>query len=297
MQMRYRASSNASGRSSSNVVWHLATRTVVHRPVVPASPASSLEMRNLGRHPRPAGLETAFNQDPRCFLCMLEFSKCCFYGFSVKRTWAPVSAQLLTYWGTLINVVMPLTQSQNCVLTLCFSESFQQPHEVDSVFISHFTGGETEAQRGEILAEHLAAGGQQSQDCLTVCLVCDSPGQNPSTCIQAPRVPSPSLTALLSFLPTVTGSDSLFLLQIIIFEQENFQGHSHELNGPCPNLKETGVEKAGSVLVQAGPYVPGHPHLLRGFQGEAPGLWNWKDLPSLCSYTVLLEQRWGEGRI
>uniref|UniRef100_A0A2K6MZ93 Beta-crystallin B2 n=1 Tax=Rhinopithecus bieti TaxID=61621 RepID=A0A2K6MZ93_RHIBE len=40
--------------------------------------------------------------------------------------------------------------------------------------------------------------------------------------------------------------------KIIIFEQENFQGHSHELNGPCPNLKETGVEKAGSVLVQLG---------------------------------------------
>uniref|UniRef100_F7IAH0 Beta-crystallin B2 n=1 Tax=Callithrix jacchus TaxID=9483 RepID=F7IAH0_CALJA len=44
-------------------------------------------------------------------------------------------------------------------------------------------------------------------------------------------------------------------VKIIIFEQENFQGHSHELNGPCPNLKETGVEKAGSVLVQAGPWV------------------------------------------
>ena len=43
----------------------------------------------------------------------------------------------------------------------------------------------------------------------------------------------------------------------MVFEQENFQGHSHELNGPCPNQKETGVEKAGSVLVQAGPYVPG----------------------------------------
>lgn len=52
-------------------------------------------------------------------------------------------------------------------------------------------------------------------------------------------------------------SNPLLLLQIIIFEQENFQGHSHELSGPCPNLKETGVEKAGSVLVQAGPYVPG----------------------------------------
>ncbi|CAO2629097.1 Beta-crystallin B2 [Lemmus lemmus] len=43
--------------------------------------------------------------------------------------------------------------------------------------------------------------------------------------------------------------------KIIIFEQENFQGHSHELSGPCPNLKETGMEKAGSILVQAGPWV------------------------------------------
>lgn len=188
-----------------------------------------------------------------------------------------------TYLLGDLNVVTPLTQSHNCVLTLCFSESFQQRHEVGSVFISHFTNGETEAQRGEILAERLTAGSQQSQDCLIVCLVCDSPGQNPSACIQAPSVPSLSPTALLSFLPTVTGSDSLLLLQIIIFEQENFQGHSHELNGPCPNLKETGVEKAGSVLVQAGPYVQGRPHLVRGFQGEAPGLWSWKDLPSLCS--------------
>lgn len=76
--------------------------------------------------------------------------------------------------------------------------------------------------------------------------------------------PLPTPTVLLSSLPTMTGSHSLLLLQIIIFEQENFQGHSHELNGPCPNLKETGVEKAGSVLVQAGPYVPEWPHLVRG---------------------------------
>ncbi|KAK1328418.1 hypothetical protein QTO34_011991 [Cnephaeus nilssonii] len=41
--------------------------------------------------------------------------------------------------------------------------------------------------------------------------------------------------------------------KIVIFEQENFQGQAHELSGPCPNLKETGVDKAGSVLVQAGP--------------------------------------------
>ena len=69
-------------------------------------------------------------------------------------------------------------------------------------------------------------------------------------------------------------------MQIIIFEQENFQGHSHELNGPCPNLKETGVEKAGSVLEQAGPYVPGQGEGLigQGLPGKAAALWSWRDL-------------------
>uniref|UniRef100_A0A4X2KNG6 Beta-crystallin B2 n=1 Tax=Vombatus ursinus TaxID=29139 RepID=A0A4X2KNG6_VOMUR len=42
---------------------------------------------------------------------------------------------------------------------------------------------------------------------------------------------------------------------IVIFEQENFQGRSHELSGPCSNLKETGMEKAASILVQSGPWV------------------------------------------
>lgn len=67
---------------------------------------------------------------------------------------------------------------------------------------------------------------------------------------------------LLSPLPTHhpafplllgNGTDLFLLLQIIIFEQENFQGRSQELSGPCPNLKETGMDKTGSVLVQAGP--------------------------------------------
>lgn len=54
------------------------------------------------------------------------------------------------------------------------------------------------------------------------------------------------------------------LFQIAIFEQENFQGRCHELSGACPNLKEAGVEKVGSILVHSGPYV-------RGDQG----LWRW----------------------
>lgn len=47
------------------------------------------------------------------------------------------------------------------------------------------------------------------------------------------------------------------LFQIAIFEQENFQGRCHELSGACPNLKEAGVDKVGSILVHSGPYVPG----------------------------------------
>lgn len=45
------------------------------------------------------------------------------------------------------------------------------------------------------------------------------------------------------------------VLQIAIFEQENFQGRCHELSGACPNLKDAGVDKVGSILVHSGPYV------------------------------------------
>ncbi|NWT79808.1 CRBB2 protein, partial [Lanius ludovicianus] len=45
--------------------------------------------------------------------------------------------------------------------------------------------------------------------------------------------------------------------KIAIFEQENFQGRCHELSGACPNLKEAGVDKVGSILVHSGPYVMG----------------------------------------
>lgn len=52
-------------------------------------------------------------------------------------------------------------------------------------------------------------------------------------------------------------SEAPALFQIAIFEQENFQGRCHELSGACPNLKEAGVEKVGSILVHSGPYVLG----------------------------------------
>lgn len=136
---------------------------------------------------------------------------------------------------------------------LCASESFQQPHEVGSVFISHFTDGEIQAQRGEMLPQGLTAG-HWSWDYRSLCLIGDFQAQNPSHPSRLSES-SPHPAALL--FSVRMRSDSLLLPQIIVFEQENFQGRSHELSGPCPNLKETGVEKAASVLVQAGPYVPG----------------------------------------
>lgn len=45
------------------------------------------------------------------------------------------------------------------------------------------------------------------------------------------------------------------LFQLVIYEQENFQGRCHELTGPCNNLQEAGVEKVGSILVLCGPWV------------------------------------------
>lgn len=43
--------------------------------------------------------------------------------------------------------------------------------------------------------------------------------------------------------------------QLVIYEQENFQGRCHELTGACNNLQEAGVEKVGSILVLCGPWV------------------------------------------
>jgi hypothetical protein len=95
---------------------------------------------------------------------------------------------------------------------------------------------------------------------------------------QGPSVDTPR-GSTVSPLPHA-GPDALSPLQIVIFEQENFQGHSHELSGPCPNLKDTGVEKAGSILVQAGPYVPG--------ASPGQGLWTRgvRGLPPLSPKTV-----------
>lgn len=46
--------------------------------------------------------------------------------------------------------------------------------------------------------------------------------------------------------------DHLFL-QVIIFEQENFQGRHMELLNECVNLGERGFDRVRSVIVDSGP--------------------------------------------
>lgn len=41
--------------------------------------------------------------------------------------------------------------------------------------------------------------------------------------------------------------------QLVIYEQENFQGRCHELTAACNNLQESGLDKVGSILVLCGP--------------------------------------------
>lgn len=44
-----------------------------------------------------------------------------------------------------------------------------------------------------------------------------------------------------------------FVPQLVIYDQENFQGCCHELTASCSNLKDSGLEKVGSILVLCGP--------------------------------------------
>lgn len=77
----------------------------------------------------------------------------------------------------------------------------------------------------------------------------------PSSSSQAPA-PSryQELLAPTPKLPPLTPPNrSLLPPQLVIYEQENFQGHCQELSAACSNLQEAGVEKVGSILVLCGP--------------------------------------------
>ncbi|XP_058014216.1 beta-crystallin B2 isoform X1 [Ahaetulla prasina] len=68
--------------------------------------------------------------------------------------------------------------------------------------------------------------------------------------------------------------------KIALFEQENFQGRCQELNTPCPNLKEAGIEKVSSIVVHSGPWVGYEQAHFKGEQfifekGEYPRWDSW----------------------
>lgn len=104
----------------------------------------------------------------------------------VETAWDHVSCAT-SLLGCPADVPVPPAQNPYCALAFCCSESFQQPREAGSGFISHFAGGETEAQRGSPRALGLTAGNGHSQDCLTFCWVCDSLGWSPSACFRLPE--------------------------------------------------------------------------------------------------------------
>ena len=43
------------------------------------------------------------------------------------------------------------------------------------------------------------------------------------------------------------------LLQLVVFEQENFQGRRVEFSGECLNLGDRGFDRVRSLIVTSGP--------------------------------------------
>lgn len=43
------------------------------------------------------------------------------------------------------------------------------------------------------------------------------------------------------------------LIQVVLFEFENFQGTKAELSAECKDVTEKGLAKVGSVIVESGP--------------------------------------------
>lgn len=63
-------------------------------------------------------------------------------------------------------------------------------------------------------------------------------------CLSALEILPPSLCFL------GTGAS---LLQLVVFEQENFQGRRVEFSGECLNLGDRGFERVRSLIVTSGP--------------------------------------------
>ena len=45
----------------------------------------------------------------------------------------------------------------------------------------------------------------------------------------------------------------LSLIQVVLFEFENFQGCKAEFSAECKDVTEKGLEKVGSLIVESGP--------------------------------------------
>lgn len=43
------------------------------------------------------------------------------------------------------------------------------------------------------------------------------------------------------------------MIQVVLFELENFQGGKAEFSAECKDVTEKGLEKVGSVIVDSGP--------------------------------------------
>ena len=43
------------------------------------------------------------------------------------------------------------------------------------------------------------------------------------------------------------------MVQVLLFEFENFQGTKAEFTAECKDVTEKGMEKVGSVIVESGP--------------------------------------------
>ncbi|KAA8592737.1 hypothetical protein FQN60_018192 [Etheostoma spectabile] len=93
--------------------------------------------------------------------------------------------------------------------------------------------------------------------------------------------------------PTIAENPSLWspsVIQVLLFEFENFQGSKAEFSSDCKDVTEKGLEKVGSVIVESGPWAGYDRHGFTGEQfilekGEYPRWDTWTN--SQNSYSLL----------
>ncbi|XP_037122212.1 beta-crystallin B1 [Syngnathus acus] len=79
-----------------------------------------------------------------------------------------------------------------------------------------------------------------------------------------------------------TGGPSQGTFKLTLFDQENFQGRSLELQSECLNICERGLERVRSIIVDSGPFVAFEQTNLRGEmfileKGEYPRWDTWSN--------------------